>query len=222
MGEEGGLEDDFGRMESEYRLRDVDDDNDDDDDGDDLFSNNLEEPLLFDDYNMNMHDDTDADDISIDNFEDNDLTYTNTSIRKHREHAQATKSITEKEKKDNIWRIASSIAIFWSGAAVACCVKDIDVVWDFLGGSLSLIMGFLIPSGAFLVLYAKVVRILKYRINDDIEMHGVRGGGGGVEDTEMEPMSLFDKVMAWALIIIFIPMMFTLTGNAVYNLGSDS
>ena len=40
-------------------------------------------------------------------------------------------------------------------------------------------------------------------------------------DEPIMSMSKFDRTMDWALISIFVPMMFILTGNAVYNLGSD-
>ncbi len=200
---------DEGKTGSEYRLRDVDDNDYNGGDGD-LFSNNLEEPLLFDDYVVGNG----VEDTSNEYFEDDPMSGPTTL-----EQDLQAKANAEKEKKDNIWRIVSSIVIFWSGAAVACCVKDIDVVWDFLGGSLSLIMGFLIPSGAFLVLYTMLSKKLKYDVDDDIEMDEIRQQGA---EAEMEPMSKFDKIMAWALIIIFVPMMFTLTGNAVYNLGSDT
>ena len=49
-------------------------------------------------------------------------------------------------------RLAVAIVVFWSGAGVACCVSSIDVVWDLLGSSLSIILSFLIPFGSYLVL----------------------------------------------------------------------
>eukprot|EP00545_Synedropsis_sp_CCMP1620_P002643 CAMPEP_0119015488 /NCGR_PEP_ID=MMETSP1176-20130426/11115_1 /TAXON_ID=265551 /ORGANISM="Synedropsis recta cf, Strain CCMP1620" /LENGTH=508 /DNA_ID=CAMNT_0006968785 /DNA_START=109 /DNA_END=1635 /DNA_ORIENTATION=- len=49
-------------------------------------------------------------------------------------------------------RIAVAMMVFWSGAAVACCVSSIDVVWDLLGSSLSILLSFLIPFGSYLVL----------------------------------------------------------------------
>jgi amino acid permease len=49
-------------------------------------------------------------------------------------------------------RLWASMAIFWTGAAVACCVRSIDVVWDLLGSSLSILVSFLIPCGSYLVL----------------------------------------------------------------------
>jgi amino acid permease len=49
-------------------------------------------------------------------------------------------------------RLAVAIVVFWSGAGVACCVSSIDVVWDLLGSSLSILLSFLIPCGSYLVL----------------------------------------------------------------------
>lgn len=247
---EGGEEDGNGgadwKRKSEYRLSDIDGGDDDEYDNrnrngldGDLIRNDLAEPLLFEDYNVegdaNIQDESnDFDPASNEYFEDNDNSNDNElmSSRNRRGNKKGQTiskyDVEKKEKNDNVWRIASSIAIFWSGAAVACCVKDIDVVWDFLGGSLSLIMGFLIPSGAILVLYAMVARKLKYRNadddDDDINMNEFQDQQGGettVMDEPIMSMSKFDKIMAWALIIIFVPMMFILTGNAVYNLGSD-
>jgi hypothetical protein len=40
----------------------------------------------------------------------------------------------------------------WSGAAVASCVSSIDVVWDLLGSSLSILLSYLIPCGCYLAL----------------------------------------------------------------------
>ena len=49
-------------------------------------------------------------------------------------------------------RLIVAIFVFWSGAGVACCVSSIDVVWDLLGSSLSILLSFLIPCGSYLVL----------------------------------------------------------------------
>jgi amino acid permease len=49
-------------------------------------------------------------------------------------------------------RLIVAILVFWSGAGVACCVSSIDVVWDLLGSSLSILLSFLIPCGSYLVI----------------------------------------------------------------------
>ena len=49
-------------------------------------------------------------------------------------------------------RLLVAMIVFWSGAGVACCVSSIDVVWDLLGSSLSILLSFLIPCGSYLVL----------------------------------------------------------------------
>eukprot|EP00550_Attheya_septentrionalis_P008444 CAMPEP_0198283750 /NCGR_PEP_ID=MMETSP1449-20131203/3340_1 /TAXON_ID=420275 /ORGANISM="Attheya septentrionalis, Strain CCMP2084" /LENGTH=556 /DNA_ID=CAMNT_0043980547 /DNA_START=119 /DNA_END=1789 /DNA_ORIENTATION=- len=94
-------------------------------------------------------------------------------------------------------RIGSAIVIFWSGAAVACFVKSIDVVWDLLGSSLSIIVGWLIPCGTYIALVSR---------------------REGLDDTT--PLSLSQKLYnmtAWAIVISFTPLMILCTGNAVYN-----
>jgi len=115
-----------------------------------------------------------------------------------------------------------SIIIFWSGAAVACCVKSIDIVWDLLGGSLSLMMGFLIPSAAYSLLW-------KRRFNggnqDDDEGDEEERVENGSNELAMLPVEekKDTSLLTWAylLIAIFAPMVFVLTGNAIYNVRNE-
>jgi len=44
-----------------------------------------------------------------------------------------------------------STALFWSAGLFASLVNSVDVVWDLLGSTLTLMIGFLIPIAAFLV-----------------------------------------------------------------------
>lgn len=90
-------------------------------------------------------------------------------------------------------RIFSSIVLFWTAGIIACAVNSIDIVWDLLGGSLSLIMGFILPSA----LYLKLSR------------------NGADADVGVYPKAT--SYMANSLIMIFIPVMIVSTANAFYN-----
>lgn len=119
-------------------------------------------------------------------------------------------SITENENASQ--RILVSVIIFWSGAAVACCVKSIDIVWDILGGSLSLIMGFILPSASYIVLS----RLLHGSI-EGCDEESLLSGNGPEEESNMKMKPGRD--FACFLFLLFIPIMIMLTGNAIYNLA---
>ena len=93
-----------------------------------------------------------------------------------------------------------AIVIFWSAALIACSVKSIDVVWDLLGSSFSIMMAFLIPSGAFLKL-ARMQTFNQLRVD----------GGVGFRSW------MLSRAVAWLMILFFTPLMFVSTINAVYN-----
>jgi hypothetical protein len=96
-------------------------------------------------------------------------------------------------------RRIGAILIFWSAAFIACSVKSIDVVWDLLGSSFSIMMAFLIPSGAFL----KLARMKRFnQLND---------GGMGFRSW------MISRAVAWLMVLFFTPLMFVSTVNAVYN-----
>ncbi|KAL7481911.1 hypothetical protein ACHAW6_007592 [Cyclotella cf. meneghiniana] len=98
-----------------------------------------------------------------------------------------------------IARQFGALVIFWSAALIACSVKSIDVVWDLLGSSFSIMMAFLIPCGSFL----KLARKTRFsQLND---------GGVGFRSWMMS------KAVAWLMLLFFTPLMFVSTINAVYN-----
>jgi amino acid permease len=84
-------------------------------------------------------------------------------------------------------RLIVAMMVFWSGAGVACCASSIDVVWDLLGSSLSILLSHLIPFGSYLVL--------------------VKGDG----------TNFFSRLLCWILLGVFVPLMFISTGNAIMN-----
>jgi amino acid permease len=89
-------------------------------------------------------------------------------------------------------RLSISICIFWTAGVVASLVSGIEVVWDLLGSSLSILLSYLIPCGSYLI------------ITKDQEGH------------------FWSKTLCWILIIVFAPLMVISTVNAVENTFSQS
>jgi amino acid permease len=97
-------------------------------------------------------------------------------------------------------RLAAAIFVFWSAAAVACCVASVDVVWDLLGSSLSILLSYLIPCASYIALARKQASC------ESAESPVDRGW-----------KARFMIYMSWFLVLLFTPLMFILTGNAVNN-----
>ena len=87
-------------------------------------------------------------------------------------------------------RLGIAMILFWTGAAVACCVASIDIVWDLLGSSLSIILSYLIPCGAYVVIMMK--------------KGAVRG-------------QRFAIFLACLVLAVTVPLMVISTANAVHN-----
>ena len=85
----------------------------------------------------------------------------------------------------NQLRIGVAIAIFWSAAAIASRVSSVAVIWDLLGSSLVVLVGFLIPC-------AICIRILCDEDNWN-----------------------WRKISAMAMIGLYLPLMILCTGNAI-------
>jgi hypothetical protein len=90
-------------------------------------------------------------------------------------------------------------AVFWSAAGLACSVQSIDVIWDLVGSSFSIMLAFLIPCGAYL----KLAR--RNRFND------YQDGGMGFRKW------MVSRAVAWMMILVFAPLMVISTLNACYN-----
>jgi amino acid permease len=88
-------------------------------------------------------------------------------------------------------RLLTAIGIFWTAVGVASGVDSIYIVWELLGSSLSILLSQLIPCGCYLVI---------------------------TKDREGDVAS---KWLAWLLILVFTPLMFLLTANAVSNAFFD-
>lgn len=84
-------------------------------------------------------------------------------------------------------RLMVSIAIFWTAGTVASLVDGIEVVWDLLGSSLSIMLSYLIPCGSYLVI------------------------------TKDQAGHKWSKALCWILIGVFTPLMIVSTSNAVEN-----
>lgn len=96
-------------------------------------------------------------------------------------------------------RTSVALVVFWSAAALACSVQSIDVVWDLVGSSFSIMLAFLIPCGAYL----KLARRKRF--------DGIHDGGMGFR------WWMLSRAVAWIMILVFAPLMVISTGNAVYN-----
>ncbi len=105
--------------------------------------------------------------------------------------------------------LSISVGLFWSAAALASLVSSIDVVWDLLGSSLSILMSYLIPAGTYLV-------ITKEQDTDE-------GNSNNEEENHTENTSVTTnnnkaaRIACWLLLGGSVPLMIVSTANAVYN-----
>jgi hypothetical protein len=111
-------------------------------------------------------------------------------------------SLEEDGTDSRLLRIVSAMLVFWSAAFLACTVSSIDVVWDLLGSSFSIMMAFIIPCGAYLKLAGRK------RFFDQVS---VSDGGASFKKW------LVSRTVAWIMLMVFIPLMIISTANAVYN-----
>lgn len=137
------------------------------------------------------------------------------------ENSDERMSLEDKhEQKRTQKRRIASVIILWTAAVLACCVESIDIVWDILGGSLSLVMGFLIPSGSFIVL-SKVIE--RSQLRNSTELLSEEGMPTTFIQGSFEESSIQNNKspkLAYFLLVLFLPLIVILTGNAVYNLST--
>ena len=100
---------------------------------------------------------------------------------------QSSTAATDPATASFLLRLLTAIGIFWTAGGVASGVESIDIVWELLGSSLSVLLCYLIPCGTYLA------------ITKDREGH------------------VASKWLAWLLILVFTPFMFLSTTNAVDN-----
>ncbi len=101
--------------------------------------------------------------------------------------------------------LCTSIVIFWSAGALASCVSSIDVVWDLLGSSLSILLSYLIPAGTYLVITKQSPFNDSY-YNDDYDEH-----------RPYSRKQFWSRLLCWCLLLFFFPLMVLSTANAVIN-----
>mmetsp|Transcript_24304 Transcript_24304/g.39695 ORF Transcript_24304/g.39695 Transcript_24304/m.39695 type:complete len:173 (+) Transcript_24304:1001-1519(+) len=89
-------------------------------------------------------------------------------------------------------RLSTSVVIFWSAGVLASLVSSIDVVWDLLGSSLSILLSYLIPAGTYLVITKQT-------------------------DQPYTRRQYWSRFLCWVLLLVFSPLMIVSTGNAVVN-----
>lgn len=109
--------------------------------------------------------------------------------------AEGNEHDAESEEEDtataSFWlRLATATGIFWTAGLVASCVASIDLVWDLLGSSLSILLSYIIPCGCYLMI---------------------------MKDVSGDSRTTWSKALCWLLIVFFVPLMFISTGNAVAN-----
>jgi amino acid permease len=98
-------------------------------------------------------------------------------------------------------RLVTAIVVFWSAAAVASCVRSIDVVWDLLGSSLSILLSYLIPCGAYLAIARQ----------HEVQVHASEEGEHDLSSPRLS------RWLASALVVAYVPLMVISTANAVHN-----
>lgn len=148
----------------------------------------LREPLL-------------ADDNHGDEVEESDIVTTRATAT-----ATARSVVAQPQQHSFSLRLGTAILVLWSASAVACCVKSIDVVWDLLGSSLSILLSYLIPCGCFIVIMGQ--SHAEDFIDDDEEDEN-----GGNRQWKRKGALLIAKVM----LFVYIPLMFISTFNAFYD-----
>ena len=102
--------------------------------------NSLREPLLAND-NLGDHPEEQQDD------EGSDTVTTRATAT-----AAARSVVSQPQQHSFAIRLGTAMLVLWSAAALASCVKSIDVVWDLLGSSLSILLSYLIPCASFIAL----------------------------------------------------------------------
>ena len=111
----------------------------------------------------------------------------------------SSEQITTGDTDSKSARTIVALFVFWSAAALACSVQSIDVVWDLVGSSFSIMLAFLIPCGAYLKLAGRK------------RFQEAQDGGMGFRRW------MVSRAIAWVMILVFAPLMVISTLNACYN-----
>jgi amino acid permease len=141
-------------------------------------------------------------------------------------HESTPNGIHDVSSSSSSWiqRLLISICILWSGTGIASCVSSIDIVWDFLGSSLSIMLSYLVPCGCYILLRrrydntvtATTSSALHNNHNEYYDKMIVRPFQSSLKNW-LPTISTF----CWIILFIFTPMIFISTTNAIYNLVSS-
>ena len=173
-------------------------------------NNTLTEPLLPSSSNGNGIE-----------AEDEDLTVHTSNVVLPNHHAMdGTHEVSSSSSSTWMQRLLVSICVLWSGTSIASCVSSIDIVWDFLGSTLSIILSFLVPCGCYIILRRRYDTTTRNNTTDhsiDSERMIVRQFQSSYVGHWLPSISTF----CWIIVSFFTPMMFISTANAIYNLLSS-
>ena len=149
---------------------------------------------LLEDYNDNNNNTTtttadrssNATDVAIDSIEQQvtDLPGQNTS--------ETTVTSTSSFCK----RLSAAVFMLYTATILASCVTSIDIVWDLLGSSLSILLSYMIPCGSYILICQQ-------------------------QQQQRRTSSIRQRisiVLAGLLVVIYTPLMFISTFNAIYNI----
>jgi amino acid permease len=153
-------------------------------------------------------------------------------------------------------RLLASTTVLWTGAGLASFVSSIDIVWDLVGSSLSVLLCFIIPCASYIVImgrHQKGESEFNGRARSDVAMSGQpimpNEDADSTQDTNQTRIPLSDSIepgdppspvlpleldaavaesstalvdrlsvlTAWVLLLVFIPLMFLSTTNAIHN-----
>jgi amino acid permease len=106
-------------------------------------------------------------------------------------------------------RLGLSVLVLWSATAVACCVKSIDVVWDLLGSSLSILLSYLIPAACFICIVGESTENQTDYEEDEDSRDTDTGNIRWRREMALK--------IAKGMILVYVPMMFISTANACYG-----
>ena len=121
----------------------------------------------------------------------------------------------DETKRPSFWmRLGLAFAILGSASLIALVVPSVKVVWDILGSSLSILLALLIPSISFLALHARLTKSLAMATGSDVD-----NSFEGIVANDYVNQFWQTKVVAWLLIVVFVPALFFFAGDAVYSVA---
>lgn len=164
--------------------------------------NDLREPLLANENSSNNNNDEQEQPPTNNDGNDSDDERSDVVTTRATATAAARSVITQPQQHSFAIRLGTAILVLWSATALACCVKSIDVVWDLLGSSLSIVLSYLIPCGVFVVI---------------VGQSQAENEADEEEDSSAGWKLKWAVFVAKAMICVYVPLMAISTGNAFYE-----